>query len=165
LLIGFDALAGNGREDSVDSAKNGPLSEALETAWEGPTIDLFTADLLRVRVGIDGVIDRVSAAGQHLSLVYNVTEFLHEAKAAMMSQCDDILLEALQDELALLRQDRYLLTIPPTLPPSCGNGKVASKCFFPYSLRALHVCCLRVQDEFLTAPRRAQKVHCWKGGR
>ena len=74
-------------------------------------------DLLRARGGADRAIECVSAAGQHLSFVCHVAEFVREARAAMTAQCNEILEEALQQEVALLQHDRYAPALFPCLFP------------------------------------------------
>ena len=80
---------------------------APDSAWNGPEVNLGMADLLHARGGADRAIECVSAAGQHLSLVCHVSEFVREARAAMSAQCDEILQDALQQEVTLLQQDRF----------------------------------------------------------
>lgn len=80
-----------------------------DSAWNGPEVNLGMVDLLRARGGADRAIECVSAAGQHLSLVCHVSEFVREARAAISAQCDEILQDALQQEVTLLQQDRFAL--------------------------------------------------------
>lgn len=84
------------------------------------------AELLRARGGADRAIDCVSAAGQHLSFVCNVAEFVREARAAMTAQCDEILQQSLQQEIAVLHQDRFRLL---SFGVSCFNA-IAFLCLF-----------------------------------
>ena len=85
------------------------LDAAQDAAWKGQEVNLGMADLLRARSGADRAIECVSAAGQHLNLVCHVSEFVREARAAMSAQCDEILQDALQQEVTLLQQDRCAL--------------------------------------------------------
>ncbi len=66
-------------------------------------------DLLRARAATDRAIECVRTAGEHLSFVCHVAEFVREARAAMTKQCDAILQEALEHEITLLQQDRSLV--------------------------------------------------------
>jgi hypothetical protein len=106
----FGTVAGKSGEGSSSTTdKDCSLSAARSAAWKGPEVNLGMAELLRARGGADRAIDCVSAAGQHLSFVCHVAEFVREARAAMTAQCDEILQEALQQEVAVLHKDRFLL--------------------------------------------------------
>jgi hypothetical protein len=104
-----DTLPGkNAHGSSSNHEKDWDLSAAREAAWKGPEMNLGMADLLRARGGADHALECVTAAGQHLSFVCHVADFVREARTAMAAQCDELLQDALQQELALI-EDRFSL--------------------------------------------------------
>ena len=98
----------NAQGSGSNNEKDWDLSAAREAAWKGPEMNLGMADLLRARGGADHALECVSAAGQHLSFVCHVADFVREARTAMAAQCDELLQDALQQEVALI-QDRFSL--------------------------------------------------------